>query len=288
MSVYAEPQNITDINQCYFYHSMDLPGHGEVVGQWDLRGHVDEYLGHYNLKGKRVLELGTADGFLTYEMERRGAEVVSYDLSPDHKMDVVPFARRNLDQHLADDVERIAKLNRAYWFAHRLYNSNAKVVYGDIYHVPQEIGLVDVVTFGSILLHVRDPFLAMATSAPLAKEAIIVSDVFYPVHLPPQIPRLKRFLPKELQQPAQRFRPAWPGGTHTPYSLWWNLSPEIVQSYLQVLGFEDQVVTYHSQKNFGGRTTGLFARNGRRFMYTIVGRRTVPVEQAGRVENPRR
>ena len=70
---YALPRVVTDLADCAFYHSMDLPGHGTVEGMFDLRGAVDEYLGGVDLRGKRVLELGTADGFLCFEMERRGA-----------------------------------------------------------------------------------------------------------------------------------------------------------------------------------------------------------------------
>ena len=80
-SVYAEPRTVTDLEECYFYHSMEIPGYGLVEGPWDLRGGVDDYLGNVDLNGKRVLEVGTASGFLCFTMEGRGADVVAYDLS---------------------------------------------------------------------------------------------------------------------------------------------------------------------------------------------------------------
>ena len=52
------------LEDCYFYHTMDVPGAGLVTGEWDLRNGVDAYLGHESVAGKRVLELGTASGFL--------------------------------------------------------------------------------------------------------------------------------------------------------------------------------------------------------------------------------
>ena len=55
----------------------------------------------------------------------------------------------------------IKRLNNAFWLCHKAYNSKAKVVYGTVYEIPEEIGMVDISTFGSILLHVRDPFLAL-------------------------------------------------------------------------------------------------------------------------------
>ena len=92
--VYAQPRLIDDINDCYFYHTMDVPGYGHVEGEWDLRGKESEYLGRIPLKGKRVLEVGTASGFLCFYMENQGAQVVAYDLSPAEDWDMVPYFRR--------------------------------------------------------------------------------------------------------------------------------------------------------------------------------------------------
>ena len=39
-----------------------------------------------------LLDVGTATGFLTFHMERHGAEVISYDLSPAYRWDLVPVA----------------------------------------------------------------------------------------------------------------------------------------------------------------------------------------------------
>ena len=62
-SLYAEPRTVTDLEECYFYHSMEIPGYGLVEGPWDLRGGVDDYLGRVDLRGKRVLEVGTFTGY---------------------------------------------------------------------------------------------------------------------------------------------------------------------------------------------------------------------------------
>src|SRR5437667_328088 len=78
-SIYAEPRTVTDLEDCYFYHSMEIPGHGLVEGPWDLRGGVDDYLGGVDLRDKRVLEIGTASGFLCFTMQGRGAEVVALE-----------------------------------------------------------------------------------------------------------------------------------------------------------------------------------------------------------------
>ena len=72
--IFATPRKVEDLADCYFYHTMELPGRGVIEGQdWDLRGRVDEYLGNVDFAGQRVLEIGPASGFLTFEMEKRGA-----------------------------------------------------------------------------------------------------------------------------------------------------------------------------------------------------------------------
>ena len=71
--VWAEPRNIISISNCYFYHTMDIPSHGTVHGEWDLRGREASYLGNISLQGKCVLEVGTASGhpMLHYGRDRR-------------------------------------------------------------------------------------------------------------------------------------------------------------------------------------------------------------------------
>ena len=72
---------MTNVDECSFYHHMDLPGPKEVGRGWDLRKTVDDYLGNFDFRGKRALDVGTASGFLTFEIEKRGAEVVSFDMA---------------------------------------------------------------------------------------------------------------------------------------------------------------------------------------------------------------
>ena len=94
---------------------MDLPGFGEVGKGWDLRKTIDDYLGHFDFRGKRVLDVGTASGFLTFEMEKRGAEVVSFDMASRAQWQLVPFRAKGFDvprmhsafEKRADDSRRL-------------------------------------------------------------------------------------------------------------------------------------------------------------------------------------
>src|SRR5947209_17361874 len=67
--LYAPPREVSSIADCHFYCVTDIPEHGTVGEAWDLRGKEQEYLGGVSFRGKRVLELGTASGFLCRWME---------------------------------------------------------------------------------------------------------------------------------------------------------------------------------------------------------------------------
>ena len=39
--LYAQPRHVESLDDCWFYHTTDVPGHGTVPGNWDLRGRVE-------------------------------------------------------------------------------------------------------------------------------------------------------------------------------------------------------------------------------------------------------
>jgi hypothetical protein len=264
LTIYAPPREITSLEDCTFYHTMDIPGHGVVQGHWDLRPNVNKYLGGVDLKGKRVLEVGTANGYLCFHMERQGADVVAFDLSHEYPADVVPFARWDHQQGVRDHKGMIKQLNNAWWLAHRAFDSKAHVVYGTAYNIPAEIGPVDIATFGAILLHLRDPFFALQNAAKLTRETIIVTEPLW------SWSKLLSYLSlSKLYSGYAIFVPQ--GKLCEPKTGWWQLSPAIIQRFLHVLGFEDTKVSYHRQMQTGGARIPFF---------TVVGRRTVPLESS--------
>jgi len=252
--VYAQPQAVTDLDECFFYHAIDLPGYGTVPGPWDLRGKAGEYLGNVEFKGKRVLEIGTASGFLCFYMESQGAEVVAYDLSENDAWDVVPYAGWDYRHEITNSKEHIRRINNGYWLAHRALTSSARVMHGNVYNVPGDIGLVDVAVLSSVLLHVRGPFLALQNALRLTLEKVIIVE---------RVPEEDRY---NLKGPYARFLPE-PSLTD-PTETWWVLSPEVLKKFIGVLGFDDVEITYHTQV-WKGATIPLF---------TLVGQRTRPLQ----------
>ena len=248
-ALYASPRVVTDLAVCDFYHTMDIPGYGLVQGYWDLRPDIDAYLGATDVRGKRVLELGTASGFVCFEMETRGADVIAYDLSEHESWDVVPMAGYEYSrQHVIDRKGLVRRLNDGFWLAHRAFGSRSRVVYGDIYSVPETIGPVDVAVFGCILLHVRDPFLALERSLRLVEDRVVVTELSPWEGLSPGA---MHFVPDAVAK--------------GPIDTWWRFSPEVIQQFLAVLGFEESVITHH----------GAFCLDAWHPLFTVVGRRTV-------------
>jgi hypothetical protein len=256
---YASPRTVTDLADCYFYHTMEIPGYGLVEGEWDLRAGAESYLGGVDFRGRRVLEVGTASGFLCFAMEQRGAEVVAFDLSAEHAPDLVPAPDADPARRLADHREHVRRLTNGFWLCHRAFASRARAAYGSVYAIPERIGPVDVATFGCVLLHLRDPLLALAQALRLVLQTAVVTE---PVVVRS---RLKRALLRRLGPALLLFpRP----GKANPETTWWVLTPELVQALLGLLGFEASRVTYHTQ-TYRGRPVKLF---------TVVGQRTRPLQ----------
>src|SRR5258706_972870 len=178
-ALFETPRHVESPADCFFYHTMDLPGWGEVRGQWDLRGRFKEYTGGVNLAGKSVIDVGAATGFLSFAGEQSGASsVLSFDIGSAHQQTFLPFK----DKLYSRDPERwareygaeIEQWKNAYWLCHRLLASRAAVYYGNIYALPQELGQFDVAIVGSVLEHLSDQITALASIARLTKETIVL------------------------------------------------------------------------------------------------------------------
>ena len=242
------------IHDCVFYHSMTIPGHGEVSGEWDLRGREKDYLGNIELAGKKVLEIGTASGHLCFWMEQQGADVTGYDLSHEQEWDIVPYHDYDYTAHVAKRKEHIRRLNNSWWYAHKRFGSRARVEYGSVYEISPSLGNFDVVTMGSILLHLRDPFLAMQKAASVARDTLVITDLLmlsYDQAVATVLGkgRLVRFMPD--------------ASTCSPFETWWGVSPHFIAEAVQVLGFKDIHFSVHRQRHATREMD----------LYTIVARR---------------
>jgi tRNA (mo5U34)-methyltransferase len=143
-----------------WYHSIELP-HGVVTPGWfDLRPVADR-MPWPDVRGKRCLDIGTYDGFLAFELERRGArEVIATDIGDEDAWDWYPELRTSGPPALAELMG--PDKGRGFRIAAEALGSAVERVELNVYDLsPDRFGTFDVVVCGSLLLHLRDPLRAL-------------------------------------------------------------------------------------------------------------------------------
>ncbi|MDQ4049226.1 MAG: methyltransferase domain-containing protein [Actinomycetota bacterium] len=143
-----------------WYHTIEVVPGVVTPGVFDLRPVVGR-LPWPDVRGKRCLDVGTYDGFLAFELERRGAaEVVATDVSSHAEWDhEVRLGRQSIEF-----LETIAgEKGAGIATARELLGSSVEKVEINAYELtPDRVGHFDVVVCGSLLLHLRDPLRALA------------------------------------------------------------------------------------------------------------------------------
>lgn len=159
----------------FWYHTIDLAPGVATPGWFDLRGTVDG-LPWPEVRGKRCLDIGTFDGFLAFEMERRGAaEVVAIDVEDHLNWDWPPDFR-------GEDLERHPGMSgppkgSGFRLAKELRDSTVAYRELSIYDLdPDEVGTFDVVVCGSLLLHLRDPLRALEAVRTVTGDVFLSSE----------------------------------------------------------------------------------------------------------------
>lgn len=142
-----------------WYHCLEL-GPGLVTDGWfDLRPIVDG-LPWPDVRGKRCLDVGTYDGFLAFELERRGAtEVVATDIAHHEDWDWLPRDRARGVEYLKAVA---GEKGSGFELAAEALGSKVRREFISIYELSEgRLGTFDVVVCGSLLLHLRDPLRAL-------------------------------------------------------------------------------------------------------------------------------
>ncbi len=139
-----------EIARTGWYHSFELPEGRHIEGLASveaLRARVAQMPVPTDLRGKRVLDIGAWDGWFSFEMERRGAEVVAVDCIE------VPnflYIREQLGSKVGYRVMDVYDLS------------------------PQTVGRFDIVLFLGVLYHLKHPLLALEKVCALTRELAIV------------------------------------------------------------------------------------------------------------------
>ena len=173
--MYINPQKNIKINDCHFYHSFLFPDGTEIKGDWDLTQCVKEYLLNFNFNKTKVIDVGSASGFLSFYMESMGADVTSFDMPDGSYWDVLKYPGYKPAIH---DVY-CERLYNSYNYAHEAFGSNCKIYRANIYNeLPEDMDMFDGAVFGTMLSHVRDPMLVLMNILLKVKDFAILINPF--------------------------------------------------------------------------------------------------------------
>ncbi len=162
-----------------WYHTIELAPGTTTPGWFDLRPIVD-LMPWPDVRGKRCLDVGPWDGYLSFELERRGAaEVVAADIGDPADWDW-PAASRSKG---AEALREMAGEDPGGGFtiAKDLLGSAVERTEVSIYDLsPDTVGEFDVVVCGSLLLHLKDPVRGLEAIRTVCRESFLSAEQISP------------------------------------------------------------------------------------------------------------
>jgi SAM-dependent methyltransferase len=132
------------------YHSLELNDGTVIPGLIPvdaLRGRLDRYPLPHDLRGLRVLDIGAASGWNSFECERRGAEVVAIDCVEYDEFQAVKRLRQSKIEYAVIDIEELS---------------------------PERFGFFDYVLFFGVFYHLRHPLLALENVCSVTRGAAFI------------------------------------------------------------------------------------------------------------------
>jgi tRNA (mo5U34)-methyltransferase len=204
-----------------WFHNLHLPGGVQTAPDHPL-GDFPAYKWHElapalpaDLAGLRALDIGCNAGFYSFELARRGAEVVAIDL----------------DEHY---------LRQARWARERLgLEARVELRRQSVYELARDDTAYDVILFMGVLYHLRHPLLALDLVASKARLLVVVQTLTLPgdeaVDPPPDLPFGKR---------TRLLEPGWPTMAFVEHSLagdptnWWAANHACVEAMARSAGLE--------------------------------------------------
>ncbi len=195
----AQSLGYNDIENYYWYHTIELPGGLVTPGLYDLREALPNFGFPADMRGMSALDVGTATGYFAFEFARRGARVTAVDLPSLYALD--RFPGQDIEQTLEKIGEMIVPkslgqvrsyvrkytaeqlyfylLEGPFEFCRKLLNLPVERCLSTVYDLSEAKlgGKFDLVFLGDILVHTLNPLEALAAVAPLASGTLIVSQL---------------------------------------------------------------------------------------------------------------
>lgn len=220
------------VSRLGWYHTIDL-GHGVATpGFIDNRPTVHRFGIPEDLTGMRCLDIGTYDGFWSFEFERRGAsEVVGIDVDSPVEHDIPRLVKQKLieraergdlhaayNEHLADVGMQIQ--GDGWRLAAELLGSKARRESLNVYDLsPERLGMFDVVFISQLLLRLRDPQTVIENMFSVCRGIAIIGEP-YDAEL------------ESLPRAASAFF-----GTEVA-GVWWSHSIKSMRKMMTIAGFD--------------------------------------------------
>jgi len=164
------------------YHKIRFPDGSQLDGVFDMSKCIQYYNIPDNLSGKKVLEVGTADGYFATELYKRGAsKVVAIDFNT----------------------------SQFHHAINKLMNTNVEFMSKDLFELDENFGKFDLVFCSQVLQHVSDPFTAIRKLKLVTKEQAIICTTYLDNY--PQFENLPISFFMGEEKPGKR------GGTYSTF-----------------------------------------------------------------------
>ncbi len=169
-----------------WYHTLELAPGVVTQGWFDTRSVAGRVPMPSLLTGRRCLDVGTFDGFWAFEMERRGAsEVVAVDVLDPEAWDWPAGSTAAVKEAL----ERRQDGGAGFEIARRALGSSVRRLERSVYDLREaDLGSFEFVYLGSLLVHLRDPVLALERVRAICGGQLLVVDTIDPL-LTMRLPR---------------------------------------------------------------------------------------------------
>ncbi|HYF61435.1 MAG TPA: methyltransferase domain-containing protein [Herpetosiphonaceae bacterium] len=209
----------------HWYHQIEVapgvvtPGinrSSEVLRRLDLPA---------DCRGLRALDIGARDGFFSFELERRGAEVLAIECVPPEQT--------------------------GFLVASELLGSAVRYEVLDVYDLdPRRHGTFDLVLFLGVIYHLRHPLLAIDRIRAVARDRLwleshVIDQGFLNL-ADGQVSPLAAAAPRLAHNPVMQFYPG--GALNGDTSNWWGPNMACLESMLESAGFVvDRAELYHDR-----------------------------------------
>jgi tRNA (mo5U34)-methyltransferase len=207
----------------HWHHIIHFP-HGIVSpGAYDPRQLFDR-LALPDLRGQRVLDVGTRDGFFAFTCEKLGAEVVA--------------------------VDHTDPANTGFLAARTILGSSVEYVQANVYDLdPEKLGAFDVILFLGVLYHLRHPLLALDRLRALSRgllfvESLVCDQSLFTGLQQPQV--LAKIAPDLVDIPIAQFLPF--GRFHPDWTNKWGPNVACLRALV-----EDSLFTVQDVQQWGDR-----------------------------------